>query len=104
MVLPAVYRLACEGLLPRQWLPVGNGSGEITHENFRARVHDALTEFGSKPEGTDWDSFAQRVFFAGGGFSPGNPGALPDVLGRWPARRSRWPACTAPTRCRRTCG
>ena len=82
MVLPALYRLACEGLLPRQWLLVGNGRGEITHENFRARVHDALTEFGSKPEGTDWDSFAQRVFFAGGGFSPGNPGALPDVLGR----------------------
>ena len=82
MVLPALYQLACEGLLPRQWLLVGNGNGEITHENFRARVHDALTDFGPKPEGTDWDSFAQRVFFAGGGFSPGNPGALPDVLGQ----------------------
>ena len=85
MVLPAWYRLACEGLLPRQWMLVGNGRGDITHENFRARVRDALTEFGPKPEGTDWDSFAQRVFFAGGGFSSGNPGSLPDVLGnpRW---------------------
>jgi len=55
MVLPAVYRLACEGLLPPQWLLVGNGRGEITDENFRAHVHDALTEFGAKPEGTDWD-------------------------------------------------
>jgi len=82
MVLPALYQLACEGLLPRQWLLVANGRGEITHENFRARVHDALTEFGPEPEGTDWDPFAQRVFFAGGGFSPGNPGALPDVLGQ----------------------
>ena len=81
MVLPALYRLACEGLLPRQWLLVGNGRGDITHENFRARVHDALTEFGPKPEGKDWDSFAQQVFFAGGGFSPGSPGSLPDVLG-----------------------
>ena len=80
MVLPALYRLACEGLLPRQWLLVGNGRGDITHEDFRARVHDALTEFGPKPEGKDWDSFAQRVFFAGGGFSPGSPGSLPDVL------------------------
>ena len=24
MVLPALYRLACEGLLPRRWLLVGN--------------------------------------------------------------------------------
>ncbi len=81
MVLPALYRLACEGLLPRQWLLVGNGRGEITHENFRARVHDVLTEFGPAPEGKGWDSFAQRVFFAGGGFSPGSPGSLPEVLG-----------------------
>ena len=81
MVLPALYRLACEGLLPRQWLLVGNGRGDITHENFRARVHDALTEFGTAPEGAGWDSFAQRVFFAGGGFSPGSPGSLREVLG-----------------------
>ena len=81
MVLPAVYRLACEGLLPRRWLLVGNGRGDITHESFRGRVHDALTEFGPKPEGADWDSFVRRVFFAGGGFSAGNPGCLPDVLG-----------------------
>jgi glucose-6-phosphate 1-dehydrogenase len=81
MVLPAWYRLARGGLLPRQWLLVGNGRGDITHESFRGRVHDALTEFGPKPEGKDWDSFAQRVFFAGGGFSPDSPGSLPDVLG-----------------------
>jgi len=80
LVLPAFYRLASDGLLPRQWLLVGNGRGDITHENFRARVHDALAEFDTKPVGKDWDSFAQRVFFAGGGFSSGSPGSLPDVL------------------------
>jgi glucose-6-phosphate 1-dehydrogenase len=80
MVLPALYQLAGQGLLPRQWLLVGNGRGDLTHENFRAHVHDALTEFGPKPEGQDWDSFAARVFFAGGGFSPDRAGRLPDVL------------------------
>ena len=94
MVLPALYQLACEGLLPRQWLLVGNGRGDITHEDFRARVHDALTEFGPKPEGKDWDSFAQRVLFAGGGFSPGRPGSLPDVLGE--ARTSLGGLCRTP--------
>jgi glucose-6-phosphate 1-dehydrogenase len=81
MVLPAFYQLACEGLLPRQWQLVGNGRGDITHEAFRAHVHDALTEFGPKPEPQQWDAFAERVFFAGGGFSAGNPGSLLQVLG-----------------------
>jgi glucose-6-phosphate 1-dehydrogenase len=82
LVLPAFYELAGQGLLPPQWLLVGNGRGDITDEDFRGHVRDALTEFGPKPEGKDWDSFAQRVFFAGGGFSPGSPGSLPDVLGK----------------------
>jgi len=80
LVLPAFYQLAGQGLLPPQWRLVGNGRGDLTDENFRAHVHDALTEFGPQPEGQDWDSFAQRVFFAGGGFSTDSPGRLPDVL------------------------
>jgi glucose-6-phosphate 1-dehydrogenase len=81
LVLPAFYELAGDGLLPPQWRLVGNGRGDITNENFRAHVHDALTEFGPKPDGKDWDSFAQHVFFAGGGFSSDSPGTLLDVLG-----------------------
>jgi glucose-6-phosphate 1-dehydrogenase len=76
MVLPAFYRLAVEGLLPEQWLLVGNGRGDVAHEDFRGHVHDVLTEFGPRPEDGPWQSFSQRVFFAGGGFS------LLDVLGQ----------------------
>jgi hypothetical protein len=50
-----------------------------------AHVHDALAEFGPEPEPREWDAFAERVFFAGGGFSADNPGRLLDVLGE--ARR-----------------
>ena len=49
MVIPAFYRLALEGLLPRQWLLIGNGRGDVAHEDFRKHVHDVLTEFGPKP-------------------------------------------------------
>jgi glucose-6-phosphate 1-dehydrogenase len=80
LVLPGFYRLACEGLVPDQWLLVGDGRGDISHEQFRAHVRDALTEFGPKPVPAQWDAFAERVFFAGGGFSTGNPGSLPGVL------------------------
>ena len=81
MVLPAFYRLAREGLLPDQWLLVGNGRGEVSDADFRAHVHDALIEFGPQPEPAQWDAFARRVLFAGGGFSADDPGSLPDVLG-----------------------
>jgi glucose-6-phosphate 1-dehydrogenase len=81
MVLPALYELASDGLLPEQWRLVGNGRGDVTHESFRTHVHDALAEFGPKPEPREWDAFAARVFFAGGGFTADNPGSLPDILG-----------------------
>jgi glucose-6-phosphate 1-dehydrogenase len=82
LVLPAFYRLALEGLLPRRWLLVGNGRGDVAHEDFRAHVHEALTEFGPKPEQATWDSFAERLLFAGGGFSSSSPGSMLDVLGQ----------------------
>jgi len=80
MVLPAFYRLNLEGLLPKQWLLVGNGRGNVAHEDFRQHVHDVLTEFGPKPEPADWKPFAERVLFAGGGFTSDSPGSLLDVL------------------------
>jgi glucose-6-phosphate 1-dehydrogenase len=80
MVIPAFYRLALEGLLPRQWLLIGNGRGDLAHEDFRRHVRDVLTEFGPKPEQPAWDAFAKRVLFAGGGFSTDSPGSLLDVI------------------------
>ena len=82
MVLPAFYRLACEGLLPPQWVLVGNGRGDVAHEDFRARVRDALTASGTEPDPQEWDAFAQRVFFAGGGFTTDSPGSLLDAVGK----------------------
>jgi glucose-6-phosphate 1-dehydrogenase len=82
MVLPAFYRLAHEGLLPGQWLLVGNGRGDVAHEDFRAHFRAAVTESGPAPEPQEWDAFAQRLFFAGGGFSVDNPGSLLDAIGK----------------------
>jgi glucose-6-phosphate 1-dehydrogenase len=81
MVLPAFYQLACEGLLPAQWRLVGNGRGDVAHEDFRDRVRQALNQAGVKAKGREWDHFAQGLFFAGGGFSTDSPGSLLDVIG-----------------------
>ena len=80
LVLPAFYRLALEGLLPRQWYLVGNGRGDVAHEDFRKHVRDVLSEFGPKPDRKTWDSFARRLLFAGGGFNSDDPGSLLDVI------------------------
>jgi glucose-6-phosphate 1-dehydrogenase len=80
MVLPAFYTLAIEGLLPHDWVLVGNGRGDISHESFRDHVHRALTEFGPAPDQGPWKQFAQRLMFAGGGFSADSPGSLLDVI------------------------
>src|ERR1700744_4656094 len=80
MVLPAFYQLFLEGLLPKQWLLVGNGRGDVAHEDFRAHVRGVLKEFGPKPAKDDWSAFSERLQFAGGGFNSDSPGSLLDVL------------------------
>ncbi len=80
MVLPAFYQLAQQGLLPKKWLLVGNGRGDVAHEDFRKHVHESLADFGPKPKAKEWKPFAERLYFAGGGFNTDNPGSLLDVL------------------------
>ncbi|MBO0694261.1 MAG: hypothetical protein J2P58_15255, partial [Acidimicrobiaceae bacterium] len=80
LVLPAFYRLAIAGLLPRDWRLVGNGRGDVSHENFAERVRSSLEEFGPKPSEGPWDEVRSRIRFAGGGFNRNDPGSLLDVL------------------------
>ncbi len=80
MVLPAFYRLAVEGLLPDKWLLVGNGRGDVAHEDFRAHVHRVLTADGSTLDDAAWQAFSDRLLFAGGGFETSDPGSLLDLV------------------------
>ena len=68
---------------------VGNGRGDVAHEDFRKHVHDVLTEFGPKPEAGPWEQFSSRLLFAGGGFDSDEPGSLLDVLAQARARAGR---------------
>jgi len=80
LVLPAFFRLAIAGLLPEDWRLVGNGRGDVSHEDFQGRVQESLEEFGPKPSEGPWDEVRSRLRFAGGGFDADNPGCLLDVL------------------------
>jgi glucose-6-phosphate 1-dehydrogenase len=81
LVIPALYRLAIEGLLPDEWRLVGNGRGQASHEDFQQRVRDSLERFGPHPDEGPWDAFRSRLRFAGGGFDAHRPGNLLQTLG-----------------------
>ena len=81
LVLPAFFQLAQAGLLPEDWRLVGNGRGDVSHENFQELVRKSLEEFGPKPSEGPWKEFRSRLRFAGGGFDASNPGSLLEVLG-----------------------
>ena len=80
MVLPAFYELYIRNLLPERWKLVGNGRGDVAHEDFQGHIHDSLEEFAETPDADQWEKFAANVLFAGGGFREDDPGSLVDVI------------------------
>jgi glucose-6-phosphate 1-dehydrogenase len=80
MVLPAFFDLYARGLLPAQWKLVGNGRGDVAHEDFRGHVRQVLDEFGTAPTEEQWADFSANVLFAGGGFRAEDGGQLPDMI------------------------
>ncbi|SFP19738.1 glucose-6-phosphate 1-dehydrogenase [Geodermatophilus dictyosporus] len=79
MVLPAFDRLDRRGLLPPDWRLVGSGRGERSDDDFRQLVADALAEHG---DGEPSAGLPGRLRFAGGGFTPDDPGQLADAVAR----------------------
>ncbi len=68
-LLPALYNLATENLLPDDFAVVGFGRREFSHEDFRKYCTDALQEFlGEKIDEAVRTRIAQRLYFHGGNF------------------------------------
>ena len=82
MVLPALFSMARDGLLPADYRIIGSGRGQLTDEEFRERVRAALVEFGPPPDDVVWQVFSDRLSFAGGGFRADDPGQLLDALAK----------------------
>jgi glucose-6-phosphate 1-dehydrogenase len=80
LVLPALFSLAKEGLLPNEWRIVGTGRGQLAQTDFEELVRRSLEEFGPQPGDGPWDEFRSRLRFAGGGFD--DPPGLLDAIGQ----------------------
>ncbi|MEN0137958.1 MAG: glucose-6-phosphate dehydrogenase (NADP(+)) [Rhodococcus sp. (in: high G+C Gram-positive bacteria)] len=80
MVLPSFFQLALSGLLNSEWMLIGTGRGNVSDDQFRDHVRDVVNQFGVPHDDADWEPFARRLRFAGGGFTPDDPGTLPAAV------------------------
>lgn len=67
-LLPALYRLTQERLLPAEFAIVGVARSEMSHDEFRNRMKEAVLSF-SEAKRVDeavWNSFAQGIFYMSG--------------------------------------
>ena len=89
-LVPALYRLTQERLLPAEFAIVGFARSPMSHDDFRAKMKDAIVTY-SEAKRVDeavWDSFAKGIFYVSGDVN--NPEAyqkisklLDQIVGWW---------------------
>src|SRR5262249_38433015 len=63
-LLPALYDLGCEGLLPERLAIVGSGGSRLDDDDFRERARSAVEEFSRHPlDENRWQPFAQGLSY-----------------------------------------
>ncbi|HEX6750934.1 MAG TPA: glucose-6-phosphate dehydrogenase [Longimicrobium sp.] len=67
-LMPAVYKLFCDGLLPEHFAVVGFAREKMDDGEFRRRMHDALAEFATKPSDEEWARFSPHLAYVGSVF------------------------------------
>jgi glucose-6-phosphate 1-dehydrogenase len=70
-LLPALYRLVQQGLVPNEFAILGTARQPMSEAEFRAAMQAAVTEFGSDEslDESTWESFAKRLFYLDGDFN-----------------------------------
>ena len=69
-LMPALYNLALEGLLPVNFAVVGMARRPLTNQEFRKQMREAVDKY-SRTGGTRsdiWDNFAERLTYHSGNF------------------------------------
>jgi glucose-6-phosphate 1-dehydrogenase len=68
-LLPALYRLARQRLLPAEFAIVGTSRNEMSDDEFRRKMREALDEFADEEiDEAAWSSFALGLFYLPGEF------------------------------------
>jgi glucose-6-phosphate 1-dehydrogenase len=69
-LIPALYNLAKENLLSREFALIGFARPEMSHEQFRDRCSEELQEFATGQVDPDvWHWFVRRLYYVSGDFA-----------------------------------
>jgi glucose-6-phosphate 1-dehydrogenase len=70
-LLPALYRLTEQRLIPAEFAILGTARHEMGDDEFRAQMQQAIKEFAADEDFDDstWQSFAKRIFYIDGDFN-----------------------------------
>ncbi len=67
-LIPGIYHLMCEGLMPEEYRIVGTARNAIHDSEFKAIAKAAIAEHGREPpRGEHWKRFVDRLSFVGVG-------------------------------------
>jgi glucose-6-phosphate 1-dehydrogenase len=80
-LLPALFHLDFEGLMPKRYLIIGSSKEEKSDEEFREFTRNAVDEF-CKCKSTEghWEEFSSRLSYVSGEFGPDDFGPLSDAV------------------------
>lgn len=69
-IVPALFSLAMQGLLPKSFTIVAFARRDKTDESFRTELQEALREFAPKmpADGPEWAAFAERITYVRSNF------------------------------------
>lgn len=64
-VIPALYNLHLDGLLPKQYAIVGVARSDFDDDSLRDKLHDGVNRFSRRGEAKqeDWEAFAENVHY-----------------------------------------
>src|SRR5687767_6328146 len=64
-LVPALYSLARQNLLPESFFILGAARTELTDDSFRQSMREALQEFSDEGIADEaiWESFASRLYY-----------------------------------------
>jgi glucose-6-phosphate 1-dehydrogenase len=80
-LLPALYHLAEEGLLPARYAIIGSSRSEMSTDEFRDFAREAIDEFcRCEPSEPTWRDFSQRLSYVSHDFRPGHTHVLDDAV------------------------
>ncbi|HEX9784332.1 MAG TPA: glucose-6-phosphate dehydrogenase [Opitutaceae bacterium] len=68
-LIPAIYNLACDNLLPSDFHLIGFGRSKVPDEEFRKVAEEAITKFSRRPYQEEiWKRIGERTFYEAGGY------------------------------------